>query len=51
LATNVDRARAFATHNPALSRRSAREESMMSAMAAFGIAVGGATLICYALMT
>src|SRR5437879_1047311 len=30
---------------------SAREETMTSAMAAFGIAVGGTSLICYLLMT
>jgi hypothetical protein len=40
----------FAAHNEAPFGGSAREETMTGAMAAVGIAVGGTTLICYALM-
>jgi len=41
----------FATRHPAPCCGSAREETMTSALAAFGIAVGGTSLICYLLMT
>src|SRR3981081_416615 len=40
----------FATHHPAPSCGSARQEMRTSAMAAFGIAVGGSSLLCCALM-
>jgi hypothetical protein len=40
----------FAVHNQAPCGVSARGETMASAMAAFGMAVGGASLICWALM-
>src|SRR3981189_152595 len=40
----------FATHHPAPSCGSARQETMTSAMAAFGIAVGGSSLICRVLI-
>jgi hypothetical protein len=41
----------FAAHNQVPSCRSGREEAMTSAMTAFGIAVGGTSLICCLLMT
>jgi hypothetical protein len=40
----------FAVHNPG-HRRFRRGEMMTSAMVTLGIAVGGTSLICYALMT
>jgi hypothetical protein len=52
LATNEGQIPApFAVHNQAPFGGSAREDTMTSAMAAFGIAVGGTSLICYVLMT
>jgi hypothetical protein len=52
LATNEGQTPAlFAVHNQAPFGGSAREDTMTSAMAAFGIAVGGTSLICYVLMT
>jgi len=41
----------FAVHNQAPCRDSAREAMMTGEMAAFGIAVGGTSLVCYLLMT
>ena len=47
----VDQPSVFCSAQLDALRGLAREEPMTSAMAAFGIAVGGTSLICYALMT
>jgi len=41
----------FAAHNQVPACRSGCEETMTSAMTAFGMALGGTSLICYLLMT